>query len=242
MSGRSFRSCGLYYLHDKLKPTVASTPATSKAKTASRVWMTTTRNCVNTDAASALTEMWRTAEARTWLKARSDIKRGGRACTRPVKTISLSWHEDDQPPPAHMIETADAFLSHMKWSAHQAVYVVHSDTAHRHIHIILNRVHPETGCTLDDYRERRRAQEWALAYELERDHVRCRRRAKLVIIRRNGRAGQEIPSHRQGRLLPSLRDRAGGTTRHPIHRRQQLVVFCKFSQFNHYAQMADYFS
>lgn len=177
-SGRSFRGCGRYYLHDKCRPDVSCRPATLKPQTADRVWMTTTRNCINADAASALTEMWHTAEARKWLKDRADIKPGGRACTHPVKTISLSWHVDDHPTPAHMIKTADEFLSHMKWSAHQAIYVGHCDTAHRHIHIILNRIHPDTGCTLDDYRDRRRAQEWALAYEFDCGQVRCRKRGK----------------------------------------------------------------
>ncbi len=49
-----------------------------------------------------------------------------------------------------MIESADAFLKHMGWDGHQAVLVGHNDTGHRHVHIILNRVNPENGRTIDD--------------------------------------------------------------------------------------------
>ena len=64
----------------------------------------------------------------------------------------------------------------MGWEQHQAVYVGHNDTEHRHIHIILNRVNPDTGRTLDDFREQKRAQSWALQYERSQDQVRCEQR------------------------------------------------------------------
>lgn len=124
------------------------------------------------------------------------VKRGGRVCEDPTKTLSLSWHKDDQPTPEHMVEAADALMKHMGWDAHQAVYVGHNDTQHRHIHIILNRVNPETGRTLDDYREQKRGQEWALCYEREHGQVRCEQR-EINATREAGRREQQRhePSH-----------------------------------------------
>jgi hypothetical protein len=65
--------------------------------------------------------------------------------------------------------------------------VGHNDTEHRHIHIILNRVHPENGRTLDDYKERKRAQSWALSYEKQHENVRCEER-ELRAAKREHRA------------------------------------------------------
>ena len=75
-----------------------------------------------------------------------------------------------------MIEATDSYLAHMGWSGHQAVYVAHNDTAHTHVHIILNRVNPDTGRTLDDFREQIRSQVWALAYVREHGWIYCETR------------------------------------------------------------------
>lgn len=172
-SGGSFRGAGKYYLHDKQKD---GDVVPLRDQTDQRVWFTHTRNTLNSDPERALDEMWRTAEDQAYLKLQAGVRRGGRVCEDPVKTISLAWHKDDRPDAQHMVDSADAFLKHMGWDNHQTVYVGHSDTEHRHIHIILNRIDHETGRTLDDYKERKRAQSWALAYEKEHDNVRCEER------------------------------------------------------------------
>lgn len=173
-NGGSFRGAGLYYLHDKADdPTLENV---LKPKTDERVWFTDTRNCLSMDPGRAFEEMWLTAEDQAYLKMQAGVKRCGRVCEDAVKTLSMSWHKDDHPTPEHMVEAADALMKHMGWDAHQAVYVGHNDTEHRHIHVVLNRVHPETGRTLDDYREQKRAQTWALEYERSQDRVRCEQR------------------------------------------------------------------
>lgn len=173
-SGGSFRGAGLYYLHDKAAD--SSVDRVLKPKTDERVWFTDTRNCVESNPERALDEMWRTAEDQNVLKRAAGVRTSGRTCDDPVKTISLSWHPDHRVTPEHMIESADAFLKHMGWHEHQVVYVAHRDTKHPHIHIILNRVHPETGRTVDDYREQKRAKTWRLGYEREHEQWRDKQR------------------------------------------------------------------
>lgn len=186
-SGSSFRGAGQYYLHDKAAN--ASMAKDEKPRTDERVWFTDTRNLMSTDPELAFDEMWRTADDQAYLKKAAGVRTSGRACSEPVKTLSLSWHKDDAPTPEHMIAAADKLIQHMGWQEHQAVYVGHNDTEHRHIHIILNRVHPDTGRTLDDFRERRRAQSWALAYEKEHQNIRCEQR-ELNAAEREHRAAQ----------------------------------------------------
>ena len=173
-NGGSFRGAGLYYLRDKSAD--QSIDKHLKPKSDERVWFSDTRNCLSMDPDRALEEMWRTAEDQAYLKMQAGVKRGGRVCGDSVKTLSLSWHKDDRPTPEHMIEAADALIKHMGWDTQQAVYVGHNDTEHRHIHVILNRVNPENGRTLDDFREQKRAQAWALQYERSQDQVRCEQR------------------------------------------------------------------
>jgi len=192
-SGGSFRGAGQYYLHDKAAD--ASIDNALKPQSAERVWFTETRNCMNQDPFRALDEMWGVAADQQYLKMQAGVGRGGRTCEDPVKTIAMSWHKDDAPTPEHMIESADRFLKHMGWDGHQAVYVGHNDTEHRHIHIILNRVNPENGRTLDDYRERKRAQEWALAYEREHGQVRCDQREKNARDKANGQGREAANDH-----------------------------------------------
>ncbi len=173
-NGGSFRGAGLYYLHDKSAD--QSLDKHLKPKTDERVWFSDTRNCLSMDPDRALEEMWRTAEDQAYLKMQAGVKRGGRVCEDSVKTFSMSWHKDDRPDVQHMVESADAFVKHMGWEQHQVVYVGHNDTEHRHIHVILNRVNPDTGRTMDDFREQKRAQAWALQYERSQDQVRCEQR------------------------------------------------------------------
>lgn len=172
--GSSFRGAGKYYLHDKAASN--ELPNDLKPQTDDRVAFMATRNCVNDDPHLAIDEMWATAMAQNELKRANGLSLGGRKCTDPVKTISLSWHPSEHPTPEQMIEAADGYLTKMGWQQHQAVYVGHNDTEHAHIHIILNRVHPETGRVLDDRKDYRRAQEWALEYEKEHGRIFCEKR------------------------------------------------------------------
>jgi hypothetical protein len=172
--GKSFVGAGRYYLHDKEND--ATTPNELKPKTSDRVAWTETRNCANTDPELAFIEMWKTADDQAYLKIASGQAMGGRKTTDPVKTISLSWHPTETPTREDMIAAADGFLAKMGWSEHQAVYLAHNDTAHPHMHIVLNRVHPETGMTLDDYKDKKRSQAWALDYEREHGHIWCEKR------------------------------------------------------------------
>ena len=75
-----------------------------------------------------------------------------------------------------MIEAGQSFLKHMGWQEHQVLFVAHNDTKHPHVHLIINRVHPETGMTIDDTWSKTRAQKWALAYEREHGRIYCQAR------------------------------------------------------------------
>lgn len=171
-NGTSFRGAGRYYLHDKDD----AAPKHLKPRTDERVAWTATRNCVHDDPELALDEMWATAERQDALKRAAGVKLSGRRMECPVKTLSLAWHPSEQLTPQEIERAADSYVAHMGWSEHQALYVGHNDTPHAHVHIILNRVHPENGRTIGDQHDWRRSQAWALQHEKERGHIWCERR------------------------------------------------------------------
>jgi hypothetical protein len=141
-----------------------------------RVAWTHSLNCANDDVPSVVHEMYTTFSQAELLKQEAGVHAGGSVVETPVKHISLNWHPDEKPTQEHMIATAEAFLKEMGWEQHQALLVAHNDKPHSHVHIELNRIHPETGRALDDSFERRRASDWALAYEHENGNVRCPQR------------------------------------------------------------------
>ena len=163
-SGSSFKGLSTYLTHDP------------KANTAERVAWTHTHNLANDDVPSAVNEMYLTAENAELLKQEAGVRAGGRGTENPVKHVSLNWAPDDNPSREHMIETGKAFLEHMKWDEHQALFVAHDDKSYRHVHIMLNSVHPETGRHLNESFEQRRAQAWALEYEREQGRIHCEQR------------------------------------------------------------------
>ncbi len=163
-AGKSFQGLATYLTHDP------------KRDTAERVSWTHTHNLAHDHVPSAVDEMLWTARSAELLKQEAGVRAGGRATENTVKHLSLNWAPGEQPTQAHMIETAAGFLRHMRWEEHQALMVAHTDTAHPHVHLAINMVHPETGLRLDDNFERRRAQAWALAYEKDNGRIYCEQR------------------------------------------------------------------
>jgi hypothetical protein len=74
----------------------------------------------------------------------TDLAEVARRDAKPVQHWILSWREGEQPTPAQADEAVRMFLGEMGLSDHQAIYALHSDTHNWHLHLALNRVHPES--------------------------------------------------------------------------------------------------
>jgi hypothetical protein len=138
-----------------------------KAETKERVAWTYTLNCAHDDVGSAVDSMLWTYRQADLLKEEAGIPAGGRDVEKPVKHLSLNWHPSEQPTREEMISAVESYLVHMGWSEHEAVLFAHDDKAHKHVHVMLNRIDPGDGTAMDDGYDKRRSQEWALAYERE---------------------------------------------------------------------------
>jgi hypothetical protein len=62
----------------------------------------------------------------------------------PINHYVLSWPEGERPTFAQVESSMDLFLKEFKTEKHLVIYGLHADTDNYHLHIVLNRVDPET--------------------------------------------------------------------------------------------------
>ena len=85
----------------------------------------------------------------------------------PVFHYSISWPEYEQLPKEQMLDIADRTLADLGLAEHQAVIVAHDDTAHPHVHVMVNRVHPETGVAWEKWKYKTRLERFLKDQEKE---------------------------------------------------------------------------
>ena len=83
----------------------------------------------------------------------------------------------------------DGSLEALGLQGHEALIVAHDDTRHPHVHVIANRVDPETGKAAKLGNSKLRLSRWAEGYEREQGRIRVERRVKNNERRR---AGKEV--------------------------------------------------
>lgn len=69
---------------------------------------------------------------------------------RPVYHLSISFDPGDPIDRPRMRRVADAVLRRLGLTEHQVLIVAHRDTAHPHMHLVVNRVHPENLLSWDN--------------------------------------------------------------------------------------------
>jgi hypothetical protein len=62
----------------------------------------------------------------------------------PISHYVLSWQQGEQPTPVQVEEAVDLFLDELNLKSHQIFYGLHVDTDNIHLHLMINRVHPDT--------------------------------------------------------------------------------------------------
>lgn len=84
----------------------------------------------------------------------------------PVYHYVISWPKAFTPTEDMMQQVADVTCVDLGLEDYQRLYVGHDDTAHRHVHIVVNRVHPETGVA------------WRMSKDYEKIELSLRRQAE----------------------------------------------------------------
>lgn len=182
--GASFAGAAAYYLHDR------------NADTDERVAFTHTENLLTDNPETACKVMAWTAMHQKELKAAAGVKATGRKLEKPVHTFVLSWAPGEDPDHEHMIETARSAMGALGLADHEAVYVGHDDTDKAHVHIIVNRVHPNHGKAAPLSKTRLKLSKWAEAYEKEHG-IHCHQRIENNKRRAKGARVIDLESRRR---------------------------------------------
>lgn len=168
-TGTSFLGAWNYYAHDKR--TEQQKTKGEAIHSADRVAWTHSENLFGFDANRAAVALM------------SDAAQLNKHCKKPVYAFSLAWHPEQKPTKEQMIEAGNAALKVLGMEEHQALFIAHKDTDHSHVHIMVNRIHPETLIAKNNYRDFKRLSEWARGYEREHGKIYCAaREAKAVAI------------------------------------------------------------
>lgn len=201
--GTSFKGLNQYVLHDKGK------------NTDERVAWTETHNLATQDPELGGRIMAATAMDGTALKQAAGEVASGRKLSKTVMHYTLSWHEQerDDLTKEEMMKAAHQSLKSLgvnegeklgtnkktgkpiyakrtqHGDEHQAVIVCHDEGegSKPHVHIMVNRVHPEHGIVLSDSKNFDKLSDWALEYRKEqgKEHY-CPERVKAAAIRAQG--------------------------------------------------------
>jgi Relaxase/Mobilisation nuclease domain len=73
---------------------------------------------------------------------------------QPGYHLALSFHPEDTVDRVTMERVADRTIAALGLSGHQTLIVCHRDRPHPHVHMLINRVHPETGRAWNRWYER----------------------------------------------------------------------------------------
>jgi ABC-type cobalt transport system substrate-binding protein len=140
------------------------------------------------------------------LKREAGVKQTGRKSPNSVYAYSLAWHPDETGKigRAEMLRAADESIRALGAEGHQAVIIAHNDEPQAHVHVILNRVSPETGKMLSGSNDFRKLDTWALAYRKERgeEHLYCPARAKKAEAIQKRKNGEEVEFVRGDKTTP----------------------------------------
>lgn len=86
---------------------------------------------------------------------------------KPVYHLTLSFAHSDALTKAQMQEAAGRVLHDLGLAEHQALLVAHRDREHAHVHVMVNRVHPERGTAWETSHDYRRIETSLRALEKE---------------------------------------------------------------------------
>jgi hypothetical protein len=127
--------------------------------------------------------------------------------SQPVYHLALSFDPRDVVDRAAMERVADRVLAELKLQQHQTIIVAHADRAHPHMHMLVNRVHPETGKVWD------RWQDYPAVQRVLREEERALglRAVERVVERPHGRQRGGLDSNERlaGSVEQSFGDNSG---------------------------------
>jgi Relaxase/Mobilisation nuclease domain len=132
---------------------------------------------------------------------------------QPSYHLALSFHPEDTVDRGTMERVADRTIAALGLSGHQTLIVCHRDRPHSHVHMLINRVHPETGLAWNRWYERLVIQKALLEEEIALG-LRITP-GRLRTLERNLR---NLPQNERANVLPAQNREPGAPRRSEIRR------------------------
>lgn len=121
---------------------------------------------------------------------------------KPVYHLAISFDPGDPVDRATMERVADRVLGRLGLAEHEAIIVAHRDREHPHLHILVNRVHPETGVAWDRWKDQHVVQQ-----VLREEERALQLREVPGRLYQLGESSERLPQER-GVVRPPARDEA----------------------------------
>lgn len=192
--GKSFKGLAAYLLHDP-----------DRAATADRVAWTQSFNLDDAAPDRAWHLMAATALSADQLKAAAGIKKGKRAVNTAFH-FSLNFNPEDGATEETQRAAVQGALQSLGLENHQALAVAHRDTAHQHVHVMVNLISPETGLSAASKQpdgqpallsnSQRKLSKWAQGFE--REHGLIVTEGRLANANRRAQ-GEQVDARRKPR-------------------------------------------
>ena len=112
----------------------------------------------------------------------------------PVTHWIMSWQENEQPSYEQLEDAVNVFLERMGLVGHQVMYALHGNTANLHLHIVVNRMHPDLLKVVQPHR----------GFDIEEAH-----RIVAMLEHRQGWASENLPRYtidENGEIIRSPRN------------------------------------
>ena len=112
----------------------------------------------------------------------------------PVTHWIMSWQENEQPSYEQLEDAVNVFLERMGLVGHQVMYALHGNTANLHLHIVVNRMHPDSLKVVQPHR----------GFDIEEAH-----RIVAMLEHRQGWASENFPRYtidENGEIIRSPRN------------------------------------
>jgi hypothetical protein len=110
-----------------------------------------------------------------------------RKVKKPYYHLVLSWHEQEQPSDEQMLAAMTHMLEALGLDEHQAVIGIHHDRSHKHVHAVVNTVHPLSGKAWSKSNDRQKAELACRQIELAQGWTADRGRFDVAIDELDGK-------------------------------------------------------
>ena len=139
-AGRGVAGLVSYLMHDQVSP------EDSRPETSERVaWAATAGGSPTDDVALNVRIMQGVTADAAVLKQLAGVSNRGRKLQNPYAHFVTSWQPGETVSREQMLDVTNRQLEALGCSDHLAVVIAHKDTDHPHCHLVVCKVHPETG-------------------------------------------------------------------------------------------------